>query len=241
MAPLEPTFIKQCPSDNGFRLRGMNMTRIEVFVDAAFAFAVTMLVISFDSIPQNFSEMIIAIKNIPAFIFSVVQLIWIWHAHNVWSKRFGLDNGMTVFLSATLLIIVLVYIYPMRIMNQSMMAYFTNGYLYSSFNFDLASELSAMFIFLGIGFFSFCILFVSLNYYALSLKDELLLDEHEIYETRTLVFVWMGAAANALLCILLALILPPNLLPFSGFSLFLLSFWIPYIRISRARKSPLPS
>ena len=148
MIPIDQAFLEQCPTEKGFRLRGINMTRIDVFVDAAFAFAITMLVISFDSIPQNFSEMVIAIKNIPAFIASVVQLVWICHTHNIWSKRFGLDNGMTVILSTSLLIVVLIYIYPLRIMNQGMMNLFTNSYLPNDFNLESIEELSMMFIFL---------------------------------------------------------------------------------------------
>ncbi len=53
MTPLEQEFIDSCPLEGGFRMRGLDMTRIEVFVDAAFAFAVTMLVISFDAIPTS--------------------------------------------------------------------------------------------------------------------------------------------------------------------------------------------
>lgn len=34
------------PVKNGFRLRGMDMTRTETFTDAAFAFALTLLVVS---------------------------------------------------------------------------------------------------------------------------------------------------------------------------------------------------
>ena len=68
MNPLSQEFLDQCPVQKGFRQRGMEMTRIEVFVDAAFAFAVTMLVISFDQIPQSFNEMVEAVKGIPAFI-----------------------------------------------------------------------------------------------------------------------------------------------------------------------------
>jgi hypothetical protein len=44
MQTLSDDFIKQCPDEKGFRMRGEAMTRIEVFVDAAFAFAVTMIV-----------------------------------------------------------------------------------------------------------------------------------------------------------------------------------------------------
>ena len=54
------------------------MTRLEVFIDAAFAFAVTMPVISFDNIPRSYDEVILAIKSIPAFILAVAQLVWIW-------------------------------------------------------------------------------------------------------------------------------------------------------------------
>jgi len=75
VTPLSKDFIDSCPNEKGFRLRGLEMTRIEVFVDAAFAFSVTLLVISFDSIPQSFTEMVLAIKGIPAFLLSVAQLV----------------------------------------------------------------------------------------------------------------------------------------------------------------------
>ena len=58
-------------------MRGLEMTRTEVFLDAAFAFAVTMLVISFDAIPSSYEEVVLAIKGIPAFILAELQLVWI--------------------------------------------------------------------------------------------------------------------------------------------------------------------
>jgi len=87
MTPLKQEFVDSCPIEGGFRMRGLEMTRIEVFVDAAFAFAVTMLVISFDAIPTSFEEVILAIKGIPAFIVAVIQLVWIWYTHNKLSWR----------------------------------------------------------------------------------------------------------------------------------------------------------
>ena len=102
---LSQEFLNNCPVESGFRLRGSNMTRIEVFIDAAFAFAVTMLVISFDRIPQTFDEVVVAIKEIPAFTIAVVQLVWIWNAHSNWSARYGLRDAKTVTLSTALLIV----------------------------------------------------------------------------------------------------------------------------------------
>ena len=45
--------LAELPDDRGFRLRGLEMTRLEGFVDAAFAFATTMLVISLSGIPSS--------------------------------------------------------------------------------------------------------------------------------------------------------------------------------------------
>ena len=41
-----PADLDGLPRLNGFRLRGMQMTRLETFIDAAFAFAISMLVIA---------------------------------------------------------------------------------------------------------------------------------------------------------------------------------------------------
>ena len=50
-----------------FRDRGGETTRIEAFVDAAFAFALTLLVISFDEIPESYEQLVDALKGVPAF------------------------------------------------------------------------------------------------------------------------------------------------------------------------------
>jgi len=41
-----PSDLDSLPRLGGFRLRGIGMTRLETFIDAAFAFAITMLVIA---------------------------------------------------------------------------------------------------------------------------------------------------------------------------------------------------
>jgi len=238
MTPLKQEFINNCPLEGGFRMRGLEMTRIEVFVDAAFAFAVTMLVISFDAIPSTHAEMILAIKTIPAFILAVVQLVWVWYTHNKWSRRYGLDTALTTVLSAALLIVVLVYIYPMRIMAQGFFAWVTNSYLIVNFNLKSLHELADMFVFLGIGWFVLCMVFVLMYKYAGSLKKELLLNDYESHETDTLGYMWMGAAGVGIICIILALTLPLERIPFSGFAFSLLGVWFPFVRSRRRKTAP---
>jgi hypothetical protein len=48
-----PADLDALPRLHGFRLRGIQMTRLETFIDAAFAFAISMLVIAAQQIPDN--------------------------------------------------------------------------------------------------------------------------------------------------------------------------------------------
>ncbi len=111
MQKLSQSFLDSCPRDNGFILRGENMTRIETFVDAAFAFAFTMLIISVDEIPKSTDALFASAKDIPAFLVSCINIGFIWYAHSVYSRRFGLQDGKTIILSLSLVMLVLIFIY----------------------------------------------------------------------------------------------------------------------------------
>ena len=71
--------------ESQFRLRGLEVTRLDTFIDAAFAFVLTLLVISFDEIPSNYAEMMAAVKRIPAFAASFALLMMFWLPHRRWS------------------------------------------------------------------------------------------------------------------------------------------------------------
>ena len=57
MESLSREFIASCRREEGRIIRGDNMTCIEIFFDAAFAFAFTVLVISIDEIPNSRPEL----------------------------------------------------------------------------------------------------------------------------------------------------------------------------------------
>ena len=81
---------------DGFRERGGEVTRIEAFVDAAFAFAMSMLVISVGTIPDSIPKLLEALKGTPAFAACFAQLAVFWYAHMKWSRRYGLDDRGSV-------------------------------------------------------------------------------------------------------------------------------------------------
>lgn len=158
----------------------------------------------------------------------------------MWSRRFGLDTTYTVFISTALLIVVLIYVYPMRIMAAGMFAWFTDDYLPSHFQSITLDELRDMFVFLGIGFIALCMVFVQMYRYATRRKVELLLNEHELFESRTLAVIWSGAAGIGLISVILALTLPRLLVPYSSIAFMLLGVWFPFARLWRSKSAPDP-
>ena len=240
MQTLSDEYLDSCPVENGFRMRGAEMTRIEVFVDAAFAFALTLLVISFDRLPETLDEVIIAFKGIPAFVLAVALLAWIWNAHSQWSERYGLRDTMSVVLSMILLNVMLIYIYPMRLMFESLFWWVSDGYLPSTLQFESVEETRTMFVFLGVCLGSLCLVYGLMYRYALARREQLQLNDFEIYQTGTWAFVWFGSISISLLAIGLAYVLEGEWIPFAGYSFALLFAWIPLANSYRIRRRPLP-
>lgn len=216
-------------------MRGENMSRIETFVAASFAFAVTLLVISIDAVPNNFTELLYAAKQIPAFAASFAVITWIWHSHAVWSRRYGLEDSFTIYLSTTLIFLVLVYVYPLRIMMQSLMAVLSDGYLPSSMEFDAYWQVRFMFSFYALGFLLVCLTFVALHLHSWRLRETLNLNLIERFDTLSELYEWIASSSVSLLSLLISLTLPIKILPFAGYVFFLLFPVLTGIEIYRAR------
>ena len=92
----------------GFLLRGEEVSRIEAFVDASFAFAMTLLVIFYNDLPDTVTELRQALLRVPTFVVCFVLLAMFWLGHNRWSRRFGIENAYTTALSLALVLVVLV-------------------------------------------------------------------------------------------------------------------------------------
>jgi len=194
--------------ENQFRLRGLEVTRLDTFVDAAFAFVLTLLVISFDEIPSNIPEMLAAVKRIPGFAASFVTLMMFWLQHRQWSRRYGLENTGTILHSLTLIFVMLVYVYPLRMVAEGMFATLTGGYLSTSYQIETYYDLRLIFIFYSGGFLAMSLLISHLNRLAMRSSTLLALNSIEKRKTRIAMQVWALAAGWGLLSILLALILP---------------------------------
>ena len=122
---------RRVPDDagDGFRLRGREATRLASFVDAAFAFSLTLLVIFFNDLPTTIAELRDAVRRVPTFAVCFVLLMLFWAGHHRWSRRFGLDDARSTVLSLALVLTVMIYVYPLRMVTSGGLSILTAGWV----------------------------------------------------------------------------------------------------------------
>ncbi len=213
---------------DGFVERGHNVTRIEAFVDAAFAFAVTLLVIASNSVPSSFEEMIQALKGVPAFAASFAQIMMFWSAHSLWSRRFGLDDPRSQRLSLVMVFLVLVYVYPLKILFGGLFNWISGGWFPPVAELHSLLDLKLMFVMYGVAFGTLSVCVAGLYREALKAEARPPLDPFEFAATRNEILRWRFNAVVAGLSIAFALLLPEGapkwLLGMPGMVYALLSF-----------------
>lgn len=229
--------LEALPTRNGFRLRGLAMTRLETFADAAFAFAVTMLVISIDAIPGNLEELLLAMKGVPAFAASFASIGLIWAGHNRWSRFYGLEDGVTTALTLLLIFIMLVYLYPLKLVFSALFAWVSAGWFPSEFAVNSAVELATLFVIYGVGFAAIATVIALLYLRALRSASLLSLNALERLYTRGEVAAWTIMGVTGALSALFALFAPGDSKAFAGFVYFILLFAMPWSAIRYERKA----
>jgi uncharacterized membrane protein len=212
--------LAELPSKNGFRLRGIETTRLDTFVDAAFAFATTMLVISVGDIPNNYNELIEALKGIPAFAMSFSSIMIFWLGHRRWSRRYGIEDSRTLFLSLALIFIMLVYVYPLKLMFSAMAGWMSQGYLPSEFKLHRSVEMVYLFVIYGFGFAGLTLMMLLLQWYSMHKKKELRLNAMELTVTRGEIVFWAILSLTGFLSAMFAWLMPVRIGIFAGFIYF---------------------
>ena len=202
--------LSKLPVEGGVRQRGEQVTRLETFVDAAFAFAVTLLVVSFDAMPSSFAELYDALRRLPALLAGFAILVMFWHGHNRFSRRFGLEDGTIVFLSLALVAATLFYVYPLRMVMSAAMMFFTGGWAPSETQVRNFLEFRLLFVIYGIGFATLAAILAWMNAHALRRADALRLDAAERVAVRAEVMAYLALVACASLSILVAALIPPD-------------------------------
>jgi hypothetical protein len=230
-----PENLDALPRLNGFRLRGIEMTRLETFIDAAFAFAVTLVVIAADRVPDDITSLLAAFKNVPAFVASVVVLGIFWRGHWLWSRRYGLEDGVSRLISWALLVTVLIYIYPLKALFGSMFYLISDGKLGLPLGVRTEGQARALFSIYALGFTAIAIEILLLHWRAWQLREPLRLNDRERMLTRAEIAGWSMPLSVGTVALVLALTLPPNYINWSGWIYFSMAILVPLQKWLRQR------
>jgi len=95
--------------------RRHEITRLEAFSDAVFAFALTLLVVSLE-VPRNSAQLFDLMRGFLPFALMFAMICWIWYEHQQFFSRYNLQDPWAVALNCLLLFVVLFYVYPLKYM-----------------------------------------------------------------------------------------------------------------------------
>lgn len=207
--------------------RGDKVTRLEAFVDASFAFALTLLVISVDSVPTSAEELKSALKQIPTFVLCFNLIAQIWSSHAQWSRWFGIDDEASDRISLLLVLVLLVFVYPLKMVFSGFFHAISGGWLQAQFTLERDTDLLLVFQVFAVGYGLMALLLAMLFGRALKLADSLALNPAERFLARHNRSNWWVVAGFCALSFLLATFLPEPLrqtewLGLPGYILFLL-------------------
>jgi len=212
-------------------------SRLNTFVDAAFAFSTSILVISVGKVPANFTELVEALKASPAFLVGFVMLAIFWCGHRRWSRHFDTQDSWGTILSLGVVFVMLVYVYPLRLLASSSFSFFTGGWISSEYLVeDLAEILNLMAIY-GIGFSLLSGLTALLFLHSLKRTKELNLSPEMETSAHEEVLAWTTLTVTGVASVLFAWLAPSHLGSLAMFAYATLPFSVPFVCKRFARKS----
>jgi uncharacterized membrane protein len=204
---------------DGFRLRGIAMSRIDAFSDAVFAFALTLLVVSLE-VPKGFAQLQDTLTGFAPFAICFGLLLMIWYEHYKFFRRFGLHDLSTIVLNAVLLFLLLFYVYPLKFLcNMVVVQLMGNA---DAGQFPDPRQAVKLMLLYGGGFAAIYLMIAALYWNGWKRREELELNPLERTLAKNYIVDAAGMAAIGLLSCALALALPLRLLGLSGWAYVLI-------------------
>ena len=211
-----------CPVENGFRLRGARISRLDVFSDVALGFALVLLAVSL-AIPKSFTDLR---DSNPSFITSTIcflMLVTVWFSHYVFFRRYGLHDQVTIVLNAALIFLILFCVYPLKFLYSAIFLQIMRNDF--SPRFAAAVQINGMLVLYALGFTTAFFLVAALYWNAWRQRKLLALNGLERLLTVSSIVDALGVGAIGLIACLASLVLPPTWALYSAALYFLVIPW----------------
>jgi hypothetical protein len=202
------------------------VSRLEAFSDTVFAFALTLLVVALE-VPHDYDKLMDLMKGFPAFACCFALLTWMWSEHNTFFRRFGLQDNYTLVLNAVLLFLVLLYVYPLKFMFDSLFAGLLPASRERPPGMELYQLANASAIY-AVGFMAVFVVFALLYRHAYKCRADLELTELQAFDARSSIGHHLVSAGVGLISFLIAAAGPLQLSPVAPMAFMLMAplHWI---------------
>ena len=214
------------------------VTRLEGFSDAVFAFALTLLVVSLE-VPKTFDELVVTLRGAAAFAVCFALFWLIWKEHHRFFGRYGLADGKTSFLNAVLLFGVLLYVYPLKFLFTIMLGPLLGAVRDPSIDPIRPEQVRPLMVIYSSGYAALWAVFALMYRHAYAQRHALHLDGRQTFETRAQGGAMVAHMCIGLLSVLIALLAPSQLAgSAAGLTYFLVgpAQWMYWARVAKRRK-----
>jgi uncharacterized membrane protein len=195
-----------------FRWRGREVSRVEGFTDAVFAFAVTLLVVALE-VPHTFNGLLDVVRGFPAFVICFAALMTFWNAHYTYHRRYGLDDAFSRVFTMAILVLVLFFVYPLKFLFTMLTVQLFGFEMHDAPHLDGGYQVKWLYLIYGAGFAGVWGLYAVLYARVWRKRGELGLDATETLHTRATLCEMLIHVAVCLLSILLAMTIDSDWLP----------------------------
>jgi len=211
-------------------LRTVAAKRLDAFVDGAFAFSVTMLVVGTAGAMDSYDGLIATFAHVPAFALSLVVIVSFWWAHRQFSLIILRSDKFNDAISMLIMFVILIYVFPVSFLMKALVHWMSDAALPGTGL--LPFQIRWIYLSFGTGFAILSGSYAVMYFRAAHEHGKLRVPKIFRSTARRASFWWAACAASALLSLLITytgdvegLIWIP-LLPYFGFLVLLLVWWI---------------
>lgn len=196
--------IKGLDHDPNFTWRGESVTRIENLSDIVFALALGMLISTGFPI-TSFSDLEKFLASIIPVSAGFAIMIFLWHQHFTFFRRYGVADQKIIFLNAVLLFVILYIAYPLRFAFESFYLFIVSSITgdYSEMTekgLDSFDTSGVILCFFGIGYALVHLIYALMHQHVVKKREPLNLSETELQITKQSIFVnWLMVALSVVM------------------------------------------
>lgn len=176
---------------------------MQAFSDAVFAFAATLLVVTLE-VPSSYAELLDALAGFPALAIAFAAIMSLWAIHREFFARYPLGDSITMAINAVLLFIVLIYVYPLKLLAELAAHNFLGVATPTTVSGMSSTQVQGVYAIFAIAVLVTCLTIAALHLRAWQLRDHLELSDQMQADLVGRGFGYLGIGLVAALTIAVA-------------------------------------